>query len=81
MNMNLLPTFEAVQTASRSLALLEDTKVNEILDAVAQAAISETPFILSENAKDLARMDKENPKYDRLKLTTERLVGIAADTR
>ncbi|MEG1545727.1 MAG: glutamate-5-semialdehyde dehydrogenase, partial [Bacteroides sp.] len=79
--MNLLPTFEAVQTASRSLALLKDTKVNEILDAVAQAAISETPFILSENAKDLARMDKENPKYDRLKLTTERLVGIAADTR
>ena len=26
-------------------------------------------------------MDKNDPKYDRLKLTKERLKGIAADTR
>ena len=26
-------------------------------------------------------MDKNDPKYDRLKLTEERLKGIAADTR
>lgn len=67
--------------ASRELALLNDDIINQILNAVADAAIAETPFILAENEKDLARMDKNDPKYDRLKLTEERLKGIAADTR
>ena len=79
--MNLKETFTAVQAASRKLALLDDQTINRILNAVADAAIAETPFILSENAKDLARMEQSNPKYDRLKLTEARLKGIAADTR
>ena len=81
MTTNLNETFAAVQVASRELALLNDNVINQILNAVADAAIAETPFILSENEKDLARMDKNDPKYDRLKLTEERLKGIAADTR
>ena len=81
MTTNLNGTFAAVQAASRELALLSDDAINQILNAVADATIAETSFILSENEKDLARMDKSNPKYDRLKLTEERLKGIAADTR
>ena len=81
MTTNLNETFAAVQVASRELALLNDDIFNQILNAVADAAIAETPFILAENEKDLARMDKNDPKYDRLKLTEERLKGIAADTR
>ena len=81
MTTNLNETFDAVQVASRELALLNDDIINQILNAVADAAIAETPFILAENEKDLARMDKNDPKYDRLKLTEERLKGIAADTR
>ena len=81
MTTNLNETFAAVQVASRELALLNDDIINQILNAVADAAIAETPFILAENKKDLARMDKNAPKYDRLKLTKERLKGIAADTR
>ena len=81
MTTNLNETFAAVQVASRELALLNDNAINQILNAVADAAIAETPFILAENEKDLARMDKNDPKYDRLKLTEERLKGIAADTR
>ena len=81
MTTNLNETFAAVQVASRELALLNDDIINQILNAVADAAIAETPFILAENEKDLARMDKNDPKYDRLKLTKERLKGIAADTR
>lgn len=79
--MNLNHTFAAVQAASRKLALLTDEEINRILKAVADAAIAETPYILAENEKDLARMDKSNPKYDRLKLTEERLKGIADDMR
>lgn len=78
---DLNKTFAAVQAASRELALLNDATINEILNGVADAAIAQTPYILAENAKDLARMDPDNPKYDRLKLTKERLEGIAADTR
>lgn len=81
MTTKLNETFAAVQAASRELALLSDDTINRILEAVADAAIAETSFILQENEKDLARMDKSNPKYDRLKLTEERLKSIADDTR
>ena len=39
----------------------------------------EIDIILAANAKDLARMSPDNPKYDRLKLTPERVGGIASD--
>ena len=48
MTTNLNGTFAAVQAASRELALLSDDTINQILNAVADAAIAETPFILSE---------------------------------
>lgn len=79
--MNLNETFAAVRTASHQLALLSDEKRNQILDALADAIPVSTPLILAENAKDLAQMDSDNPKYDRLKLTEERLAGIAVDIR
>lgn len=79
--MNLNETFAAVRTASRQLALLGDEKINQILCAVADAIPASTPLILAENEKDLLRMDGNDPKYDRLKLTTERLESIAADIR
>ena len=81
MTTNLNKTFAAVRAASRELALLSDDIINQILNAVADAAINETSLILAENEKDLARMDVKDPKYDRLKLTEERLRSIAADTR
>lgn len=81
MNTSLNKTFAAVQSAGRELALLSDNIINRILNALADATIAETSFILKENEKDLARMEKSNPKYDRLKLTEERLKSIADDTR
>ena len=79
--MDLNTTFANVQAASRQLLAIDDQKINEVLRAVADAAIENTDFILAENRKDLDRMDPANPKYDRLKLTAERLQGIASDTR
>ena len=75
--MDLKKTFSAVQYASRKLLALNDEKINQIL----LAAEERTEFILAENRKDLERMDISNPKYDRLKLTAERLKGIADDIR
>ena len=74
-------TFQASRDASIDLALLDNETINRVLLAVADKAVSETDSILAANAKDLARMDPKNPMYDRLKLTRERIEGIAADTR
>lgn len=79
--MSCIQQFEAIQKASRTLLLLSDEKINTTLLALADAAIANTDFILSENEKDLARMDKEDPKYDRLLLTKERIADIASDIR
>ena len=79
--MQLKETFEKVKRASKSLALLSDEQRNEILNAVANAIISNKERILDANAKDLAKMSKENPLYDRLQLTEARLEGIASDMR
>ncbi|MBR2359602.1 MAG: glutamate-5-semialdehyde dehydrogenase [Bacteroidaceae bacterium] len=79
--MELKQTFEQVQAASRELVMLENDRINEILFAVADEAVAQTDYILAENAKDLARMDEADPKYDRLKLTAERIGGIASDMR
>ena len=79
--MQLKETFERVKRASKSLALLSDEQRNEILLAVADAIINNKVRILEANAKDLAKMSKENPLYDRLQLTDSRLEGIASDMR
>lgn len=79
--MDLNRVFATVQEASRELLSLSDREINQILLAVADAALAKSDFILAENKKDLERMDPKDPKYDRLKLTAERLQSIAADTR
>lgn len=73
--------FQASRDASIDLALLHNDTINKVLLAVADRAIQETDSILAANAKDLSRMDPANPMYDRLKLTKERIEGIAGDTR
>jgi len=72
---------EASVAASRTLNLINDETINQVLLALADEAIAQTDTILVENAKDLAAMDKANPMYDRLLLSKERIAGIAADIR
>ena len=56
--MELKETFQKVKAASKTLGLLSDEQRNEILQAVADAIIAETPALLQANAEDLAKMDK-----------------------
>ncbi len=67
--------------ASRTLNLVTDDTINQVLLDLADAAVANTGRILTENVKDLAMMDKSNPMYDRLLLSKERIEGIAADIR
>ena len=79
--MVLEDVFKKVKAASKELALISDDRKNEILQAVADAIIKQKGELLEENKKDLSRMDKGNPLYDRLQLTDKRLEGIASDMR
>ena len=65
--------------ATISLQMISDSQVSDVLLEVASGLRAATDDILAANAHDLARMDPGNPKYDRLKLTPERIDGIASD--
>ena len=77
--MNLDNTFKSVAMASRKLALVEEQVINQLLSDLSEAAVKNTAYILKENKKDLARMPESDPKYDRLKLTEQRIKDIASD--
>ncbi len=79
--MNIQQTLKDVKEASRELVTLSEEKINDLLLKVAGEAEKQIPFILSENKKDLDRMDPNDPKYDRLKLTEDRIKAIAGDVR
>ncbi len=73
--------FQLTKDASYSLALISDEKKNAVLRRIADEIGRQSESLLAANARDLSRMDKANPLYDRLQLTPERLDGIASDMR
>lgn len=77
-----MKTREILQNASEaaaSLHMISDQTVSQVLREVASALRDATEAILTANQLDLVRMCPDNPKYDRLKLTPERIDGIASD--
>ena len=70
--------------ASRSLAQLDTTTKNAALSAMAEALERRAPEILEANARDMEAGEQaalHSGLLDRLKLTEERLAGIASDVR
>ena len=79
--MDCTPLFKQVRKASTKLNLLTDEEINAVLLDIATLAEENSDAILTENKKDLDRMDAADPKYDRLQLTKDRIFGITADMR
>jgi glutamate-5-semialdehyde dehydrogenase len=79
--MDCTSLFIKAKKSVAELQSLEEARVNSILNGVADAAVSKSDFILSENRKDLEKMDPENPNYDRLLLNAARISSIASDLR
>ena len=71
--------FENALKASRTLHLLDKNKVNVILKDLAGQVVKRSEEVLLANEEDLKRMPADDPKYDRLQLTKERLVAIAQE--
>lgn len=79
--MDIKIQLQDVKNASRSLLGMSDKIISDLLCALADETVMQADVILNANKQDLDRMDPANPKYDRLKLTLERIQGIAADMR
>jgi len=75
---NYIPYFENAVIAGRKTKP-SSSIINTVLEEIAAETIIQTEILLEENKKDLERMDTSDPKYDRLKLTAERIKGIAND--
>jgi len=79
--MKIEKQLKSVLEASRKINLTDEQIIINVLSELADQTEAKIDFILTENKRDLDRMDKEDPKYDRLKLTEKRITGIAADIR
>lgn len=79
--MSLENKFKAVKQASALLNDFSNIAVRQLLTDLAAETEAQIPYLLSENQKDLDRMNPADPKYDRLKLSAERIHGIASDMR
>jgi len=79
--MDCTPIFRDALKASRDLRILDVVKIKLALSLLADETEKNSPVILSENERDLARMDENDPRYDRLRLTASRIKNIADDIR
>lgn len=77
----LTDLFEATRNASLAVPALDDAARNGLLLKLADRLVAQAGPLLEANAVDLTAMSPENPLYDRLMLTKERLEGIASDMR
>lgn len=73
--------FENARRAATALLSLPTEKINDTLLSLAANIEAATPQLLEANAADMARMDADNPKRDRLQLTPARIADIAAGVR
>ena len=67
--------------ASRRVATLGDEEICRILCEAANSLIDHKAEILAANEEDLSRMNPLDAKYDRLRLTAERIEGMAGDMK
>lgn len=77
--MRINELLQQASDASRQLITLPDETIVRALRDTAKALREHTAEVLAANREDLDRMDPADPKYDRLRLTDDRLFAIAAD--
>lgn len=72
---------KAARQASFALLDLSEEETNRVLVQLADALEQNAEQITSANVLDLSKMDPADSRYDRLLLNSERIAGIATDTR
>ena len=79
MSKQVIDQLQLVKAASKKLVSLDRKRVRDILHQVAEAVDRSHSGILAANKKDLAKMSKKDPYYDRLLLDKKRLERISYD--
>ena len=79
--MDITPMLQAARESAARLNSLTDAERATVINDLADALEESAPEILEANERDLARMSNDDPKYDRLRLTPERIRAIANDAR
>ena len=77
--MSIQQKLQAVREATELSYLIDDQIRNQVLADLAIRLEQNIPQIIAANQLDLAKMAKDDPKYDRLLLTAERIEGLARD--
>ncbi len=70
-----------MQAASRKFVMVEEKIVTEVMMKLAELLKKNVEKILKENRKDLAKINKNDPIYDRVLLDQRRIAAIAAGVR
>ncbi len=79
--MDCTPSFKNALKASHELNILDANTIKQTLILLADVIELKVPDIIKENEKDLSRMERKDPRYDRLLLNPERIKAIAEDIR
>lgn len=74
---SIISSLQSTRKASYTLRNVSDNDRQLIIRSFAKALIANQEVILSENIKDLNRMDDSNPKKDRLLLNVDRIKDLA----
>lgn len=75
---DILPLLAATRKASTQLALADASTKIAVLHTLAEKLLEQQAKVIAENAKDLAKMDPQNPMRDRLLLTEDRIAALAS---
>ena len=78
---SILPLLKAAQQAAIDVRKLTDQQRAELLNSLSGKVLANTANIIFENEKDLALMDDDDPKKDRLLLTETRIKGLVQSLR
>ncbi len=79
--MNLEEILKRAKAESRKLVLVPDTTIRHVLYDLADSLLGETERILKINWKDLTKIKKNDPIYDRILLDEERIKAMSRSVR
>ena len=79
MNRDITTQLKAVKAASQHLITLDDKTHEQVLLTLAQHLRTNCDVIIEQNQRDLAAMQLDDPRYDRLLLSKERIYAMAND--
>src|SRR5690606_27288941 len=78
MKENIQEELKAAYQATIPMKRLTDGAKQQLLKGIASSLEERLEDIVRENKKDLERMDKEDPRYDRLLLDNDRILALSA---